>query len=84
MPRRQDWEEDADDEFDEEEGFGDDDDVETVACPYCRRQIYEDAERCPYCERYISDQDAPLFRKPWWMLLGVAVCLYIVYRWIVG
>ena len=76
MPRRtaigDEWEDDPDDES------------ETVPCPYCRRPIHEDAERCPYCEQYISAEDAPPPRKPWWIILGVALCLFAAYRWIVG
>jgi hypothetical protein len=68
----------------EDPDFSEDDDEEpTVPCPYCRREIHEDAQRCPYCERYISREDAPPARKPWWMILGVVACLYVVYRWIV-
>ena len=77
MPRRLAEEEDW------EDGDGDDE-AATVPCPYCKRQIHEDSQRCPYCENYISDEDAPLASKPWWLIAGVAVCLYIVYRWIVG
>ena len=62
----------------------DDDEPETVPCPYCRRHIHEDAQRCPYCENYLSEEDAPPGRKPWWLLLGVLAALYAVYRWIVG
>jgi predicted nucleic acid-binding Zn ribbon protein len=80
------------DEFDEEEpDLLDDDDLAeevddsepTVACPFCRQEIYEDAQRCPHCERYISDDD---FRKKrsWLIVIGAAMCLYIVYRWIVA
>ena len=61
----------------------DDDDEPTIPCPYCRREIHEDAPRCPYCECYVSDVDAPPARKPWWIIIGVMVCLYLVYRWIV-
>jgi hypothetical protein len=53
----------------------------TVPCPYCHREILEEAERCPYCESYISREDAPAARKPWWIVVGVIVCLYVVYRW---
>jgi hypothetical protein len=96
MPRRtaigDEWEDDPDDEFDGDsddsdddvEGDSDDDESETVPCPYCKRPIHEDAERCPYCESYISREDAPPSRKPWWILLGVGLCLFAVYRWIVG
>jgi hypothetical protein len=80
---------DPDDDWDdgpesEDEDFSEDDDEEpTIPCPYCRREIHEDAQRCPYCERYLSRVDAPTARKPWWMILGVVACLYVVYRWIV-
>jgi predicted RNA-binding Zn-ribbon protein involved in translation (DUF1610 family) len=61
----------------------DDDDL-TVECPHCGQQIYEESERCAYCEKYISDEDSPPTRKPWWIIVGVLVCLYVVYRWIAG
>jgi hypothetical protein len=51
-------------------------------CPYCGRDVLEESERCPYCEHYISKEDAPHERKPIWIWLGVAACLYVVYRWI--
>ncbi|MFO0914060.1 MAG: hypothetical protein U0795_13965 [Pirellulales bacterium] len=74
--------EDGDPEY--EGGYGDDDDLPLVECPYCRREIVEDSERCPYCERYLSAEDAPPAQKPWWIGVGALVCLYIVYRWVVG
>src|SRR5262249_53014304 len=65
--------------------------AETVPCPHCREEIYEQAERCPHCESYISAEDAPEgeepqapTRKPWWVYVGVLACLYVVYRWIVA
>jgi hypothetical protein len=60
------------------------DDEQTIPCPYCRREIQEDSPRCPYCEQYISSEDAPSARKPWWIIAGAIVCLYLVYRWIAG
>jgi hypothetical protein len=61
-----------------------DDSVDTVPCPHCGREVYDEAERCPYCEQYISEEDTPPARKPWWLILGVVVCLYLVYRWVTG
>lgn len=48
----------------------DDDDIPTVPCPYCRRDILEDSEQCPKCGMYISKEDAPRDRKS---LLWIAV-----------
>ena len=79
------------DEFDEEPDFLDDDGPDdgadaaepTIACPYCRQEIYEDAVRCPHCERYIAEEDLRK-KKSWLIIIGSVVCLYIVYRWIAG
>jgi hypothetical protein len=87
MPRRtlddEEWE-DEDEDWNEAFGDDDSDDDSTVPCPYCDRSIPEDVPRCPYCEKYISEEDAPVVRKPWWMIVGVLVCLYIIYRWTIG
>ncbi len=80
MPRH-----DEDDDWDDEGFVEDDEDATvTVPCPYCRRDVPEDTPRCPYCETYISEEDAPARRRPWWFLLGLALGLYVVYRWIAG
>ena len=70
------WE---DDEFD-----ADSDDGNTIHCPHCGESIHEDSQRCPHCENYISEEDTPPSRKPWWIILGALAALYVVYRWIVG
>lgn len=69
---------------DEEEDWQDDDGEPLAPCPYCQREILEDVAACPYCGNYISAEDAPPARKPWWIMIGALLCLYIVYRWIVG
>jgi hypothetical protein len=65
-------------------GRRDSDSDDTVPCPHCGRQVYEDAERCPHCESYISEEDSPPSRKPWWLVVGVVLCLSAVYRWVAG
>ena len=72
-----DWDED---DFDE----ATDQDEPTIACPYCRKEIHEDSQQCPYCQRYISAEDASRRPKSWLIIIGAALCLYVVYRWIVG
>lgn len=62
----------------------DDEEEPTVPCPYCRREIHEDASRCPYCEHYISEEDRPAAPKAWWIVLGALACLWVVYQWIAG
>ena len=66
--------------YDEE--FQNGDDGDTVNCPYCRAPMYADSPRCPACGQYISKEDLPAERKPWWILVGAALCLYAVYRWV--
>jgi hypothetical protein len=76
----EDWEGDFDD-------LPDEDNDSTIPCPYCDRPIHEESERCPFCERYISEEDddevVPA-RKPWWIIIGAMIALYVVYRWIFG
>ncbi len=68
-----------DDDWNDEE-----DEETTIPCPYCRHPIYEDSQRCPHCGNNISVEDAPPARKPWWIIVGALVVLYVVYRWIAG
>lgn len=80
MPRHYATDDDWDDGFDVDNAADD----PTEPCPHCGEPVYEDADRCPYCGSFISDADRAAPRKPWWILLGVAVCLYLVYRWTFG
>lgn len=75
------YEDEVDNDLDE--GDQDDED-ETIPCPHCGQGVYEDAEWCPHCEKYLSQEDAPSKRKPWWIVGGVILCFLILYRWIVG
>jgi hypothetical protein len=90
MPRKSihnDWDDDEPSWGDDAEGDAEsdaEDDDYTVPCPFCKRPIHEDAQRCPYCEHYISEEDSPPQRKPWWIVVGAVVGLYVVYRWIMG
>ena len=70
----------------EEDSWSEDNDdgEDLIACPHCQKPIYEGSERCPYCEQYLSEEDLPTTSgKPWWIIIGVGVCLYAVYRWMI-
>lgn len=76
---------DDDDDWDSEEEDWESDDEEsepTIECPYCQAEIHEDSQRCPFCENYISREDSPPERKPWWIVIGVLICLILVLLWI--
>ena len=93
MPRRvateDNWDEPPDDdgwEPDEEEEWQPEpeDEDETIPCPHCGAPVYEGAEQCPGCGMYLSEEDAPPARHPWWMALGFILCLLIALTWALG
>jgi hypothetical protein len=72
-----------DDSGDWSDGTGDDSGGDaTVPCPYCGQEMYEDSPRCPHCGQYISAEDAPQRHMPWWIILGVVLCLCVILLWI--
>lgn len=74
---------DGDSDESADEGFQYDDEEPTVPCPYCRREILEEAERCPSCENYISAEDAPPAIKPLWIVVAAILCLIAACWWII-
>jgi uncharacterized paraquat-inducible protein A len=54
---------------------------DTVSCPYCRNEIYEDSVRCPRCGNYISEEDSPPSRKPMWLAITAIICLVLIFMW---
>jgi hypothetical protein len=77
-----DFEDEDDESWDADDEEGDDDsddgDDDTIPCPYCGRQIYEDAVRCPKCERYLSDEDRTTTSKPRWVIVTAIIVLAAV------
>lgn len=57
------------------------DDPALAPCPYCGKELSEDAELCSGCGSYIVPDEAP-GRRPRWLLAGVVVCSLIVLLWI--
>jgi predicted nucleic acid-binding Zn ribbon protein len=73
-----------DEREDPDESDMDESDAElpAIPCPYCRKEILEDAEICPHCRNFISYEDAPR-HYPGWLVAGVVVCILIVLIWVV-
>ena len=61
----------------------DDDDEPAVPCPFCGREIHDDAEVCPHCRNWVRAEDAPRPRRPAWLVIGVVACLVVVIVWVV-
>ena len=55
---------------------GDADSVDTVVCPGCKRQVYEDADLCPHCGQFLLRDSSS--RKPWWVIVGIVACLIVI------
>ena len=74
-----DW--DSEDEWEDDEWPEDDDEIETVPCPACGKEVYEEAERCPYCGDYIVHSSSGYVwknRPVWWIVLGVFGILAVI------
>lgn len=79
------WQAEADDDDELPEGvYPDDDEEPTLSCPHCHREIHEDALHCPHCEQYLSAEDTPSQRKPWWIIIGAILCLFVAILWALG
>jgi hypothetical protein len=61
----------------------DEEDEDTLPCPYCRREVHVDSQRCPHCEQYISLEDAPPRPRPWWVTPTIIVLLAVTLFWLV-
>ena len=84
--RDDDLDDDGDDWGDSDElpeGVYSDDDLPTVPCPYCRREVSEEAQWCPHCENYLSKEDAPpAARRGLFWAVMTALALGIVAWWV--
>lgn len=54
-----------------------------ILCPYCKREISEDAQRCPHCGSYTSDADAPRPSRPWWWWVALGLILVLLITWLI-
>lgn len=53
----------------------------TYPCPYCGKDVYEDAIRCPHCHRYVSREEARAHHPMQWVVLLVLLALAALGIW---
>jgi hypothetical protein len=74
------------------DAYGDDANESTRACPFCGREIYDDAVRCPQCGNYVSwsdadedgDRSAHAPKRPRWVIVTAVLLIYAMlhaYLW---
>jgi uncharacterized paraquat-inducible protein A len=81
MPRHTRDDDDEDDYGDA--GYGDDDDeAETVPCPHCGAEVYENAEQCPRCGKYLSAEDRPPTRPGGFVAVMMVLALLAALFWV--
>ena len=74
----------TDDPWDRDEP-DDNDGPDTLPCPACGADIYDDSERCPVCGEYVVMRTGSGPRRTWWWIaLGLALLamlLFVLVRW---
>lgn len=72
MPDPDDWD---DDESDPDS----DDGMDTIPCPHCGSDIYDDSVRCPECGEYLTRETSALSGHPMWVVaLGLAGVIAVI------
>jgi hypothetical protein len=84
MSRRTDDDGETEDWSDDDDWSADSDgDGETVDCPSCGREIYDDAEQCPHCGEYLTEADRLGRGKPLWLVItAIVVLAAVVLAWV--
>ena len=57
--------------------------VDTVVCPSCKSDVYEEAEQCPRCGEYLT-QERAVGRWPWWVMVGIVLAMLIAVIFVVS
>ena len=70
-----DWDdEEDDDDWEDDEDFEDsapEDESETLPCPNCGSEVFEDADMCPTCHHAIVFSNNPWNNRHWlWVMMG--------------
>ena len=67
-----------DHEFPDEDDL-DEDPNETLPCPECGAEVYEETPRCPHCGSYVTFSAHPFQGRSWWWIgLGILGIVAVV------
>ena len=73
------WDDEAFDS-DEYEDLPDDAPAETLSCPECGVEIYEEAEQCPACGWYVIHSTSEWSSRSWWWIaLGLTGIIAVIF-----
>jgi hypothetical protein len=72
---------DVDPDAPDESDMDSHDEPDLDTCPYCRKMITEDATRCHHCGNYLSQEDAPLSKPAWIVIVAIALLVLILLTW---
>ena len=68
-----------------DEDWGEDDAAETVPCPACGAEVYEDAPACPACGEYVTAYRSPTAGMPrWFAAAGLVGCVLLIVALVFG
>ena len=79
------WSDDRDDREFDDDGEYDDDSFDTVPCPACGADVFEDAVKCPSCGDYITHATSVWAGRSWlWIALGLLGSLALIAMLVLG
>jgi len=67
-------------DYDADDGWDDVDDSDDgyMPCPHCGATMLEDAEYCPACDRWMTSEDQPDKRHPWWIIVVIGALILVM------
>ena len=64
--------------------FGYESESDTLPCPSCGCEVYEDADRCPACGEYISPRWAQTSNQSTWLLAAAVIAIAAIAYYFIG
>lgn len=72
-------------EYPDVDPWEDDDSTDTVECPQCHADVYEDAEQCSACGEFMLRTQSGWSDKPiWWIALGLLGIITLIVALLIG